>query len=165
MAFAAYIKFDGGPKIEGESERKGHENEIAIDNFSITASNRATIGGSTKGSAAGKGEVSAFSFTKTTDLGSPVLFQACLQGSHFPKAIVTLNKAGGDQALPFLKYEFEEVYISAFTWSGGVGGGDRPMESLNLDFGKVSINYSQQTETGAAGKQISGSWNIRTQTP
>lgn len=165
MAFDAYIKFDGGPKVEGESERKGHEGEIAILSFSFGGRNPASIGGNTKGSAAGKGTVSSFNFMKTTDLGSPTLFQACMQGSHFPKATVTLNKSGGDEALPYLTYEFEEVYISSFQWSGSSGGNDRPTEQVSLDFGKVSVNYSQQTEKGSAGKQMAGSWNVRTQTP
>jgi type VI secretion system secreted protein Hcp len=166
MAFDAYIKFEGGPQVEGESERDGHEGEIAILSYSFGASNNANIGGNTKGSAAGTGDVHPFSFTKETDLGSPTLFQACLQGSHFPKAKVTLNKSGGQESLPYLTYEFEEVYISNFSWSGSTSDAEAPpMETLTLEFGKVKINYSQQTEKGSAGKQMAGSWNVRKQTP
>ncbi|MEK9501980.1 Hcp family type VI secretion system effector [Gaopeijia maritima] len=165
MAFDAYLKFEGGPKLGGESDRKGHEGEIAILAFSFGASNPATISGGTKGSAAGKGVVSAFTVNKTSDTSSAILFQACMKGDHFPKATVTLNKAGGDAHLPYLIYEFEEVYISSFQMSGSSGGDDRPMETMNLDFGKVKVTYSAQTETGAAGEQIIGQWNVRTQTP
>lgn len=164
MAFDAYIKFEGGPKLTGESDRKGHEGEIAIMSFSFGASNPATISGGTRGAAAGRGTVSPFTIMKTTDASSPTLFQACMAGSHFPKATVTLNKSGGDASLPYLKYEFEEVYISAVQWSGSSGGDDRPMENLSIDFGSVKVTYSEQTETGSAGSQIIGKWNVRTQT-
>lgn len=165
MAFDAYLKFEGGPKLGGESDRKGHEGEIAIMAFSFGASNPATISGGTKGSAAGKGVVSSFTVNKTTDTSSPILFQACMKGDHFPKATITLNKSGGDAHLPYLIYEFEEVYISSFQWSGSSGGDDRPMETMGIDFGKVKVTYSAQTETGSAGEQIIGQWNVRTQTP
>ncbi len=164
MAFDAYLKFEGGPKIKGESTRKGHEDEIEILSFSFGASNPATISGGTQGSGAGKGTVSSFNIMKTTDTASAILFQACMKGDHFPKAKVTLNKSGGDAALPYLIYEFAEVYISGVQWSGSSGGDDRPVESLSFDFGTVKVTYSQQTETGSAGEQIIGKWNVRTQT-
>ncbi len=163
MAFDAYLKFEGGPKLSGESERKGHEGDIEIMSFSFGASNPATISGGTKGSAAGKGTVSSFNISKVADTASPILFQACMKGDHFPKATVTLNKSGGDAHLPYLIFEFEEVYISSVQWSGASGGDDRPMESISFDFGSVKTTYSQQTETGSAGEQIIGKWNVRTQ--
>lgn len=163
MAFDAYLKFEGGPKLSGESERKGHEGDIEILSFSFGAANSATISGGTKGSAAGKGTVSSFTISKVTDTASPILFQACMKGDHFPKATVTLNKSGGDAHLPYLIFEFAEVYISSLSWSGASGGEDRPMETLGFDFGTVTATYSQQTETGSAGEQIIGKWNVRTQ--
>lgn len=163
MAFDAYIKFEGGPKLSGESDRKGHEDEIAILSFSFGAANPATISGGTRGAAAGKGTVSPFTINKTTDASSPVLFQSCMAGAHFPKATVTLNKSGGDAHLPYLTYEFEEVYISSIQWSGSSGGDERPMESISLDFGSMKATYSEQTVAGAAGAQIIGKWNVRTQ--
>jgi hypothetical protein len=34
---------------------------------------------------------------------------------------------------------------------------------VSFDFGEVTVTYSQQTETGSAGEQIIGKWNVRTQ--
>lgn len=164
MAFDAYLKFEGGPTIKGESIREGHKDEIEIYSFSFGAANHATIDGGTHGSASGKGSVTEFNITKTTDSTSPILFQACMKGDHFPKAKVTLNKSGGDSAVPFLIYEFEEVYITSLNWSGAGGGDDRPMEGLSFAFGQVTVTYSAQSTSGSAADQIIGKWNVRTQT-
>lgn len=161
MAFDAYLKLEG---LEGESERDGHKGEIEIFSFSFGASNSGSIQGGTTGAGVGKGHVSSFSLIKTTDTCSPVIFQNCMQGKHWPTAVVTLNKSGGDASLPFLKFEFKEIYCSSVQWSGGSGGDDRPMESVSLDFGAVKITYKQQDEKGAAAKVPTGSWNVRTQT-
>lgn len=161
MAFDAYLKLEG---LEGESERENHKGEIEIYSFSFGAANPASISGSTKGAGVGKGTISSFNIMKTTDTTSPVMFQNCMQGKHWPTATVTLNKSGGDAALPFLIFEFKEVYCSSLQWSGGTGGDDRPMESASFDFGAVKVTYSQQDEKGAAAKKPTGSWNVRTQT-
>lgn len=161
MAFDAYLKLEG---LEGESVRDGHVGEIEIFSFSFGAHNSGSIQGGTTGAGIGKGTVSAFSLMKTTDTTSPVIFQNCMQGKHWPTANVTLNKSGGEAALPFLKFEFKELYCSAIQWSGGSGGDDRPMESVSFDFGAVKITYTQQDEKGGAAKVPTGSWNVRTQT-
>lgn len=161
MAFDAYLDLEG---LEGESERKGHEKQIEIFSFSFGASNAGSIQGGTTGAGVGKGMVSSFNCMKTTDTTSPVIFQNCMQGKHWPKASVTLNKSGGEASLPFLKFEFKEIYCSSIQWSGGAGGDDRPMESVSFDFGACKITYTQQDEKGAAAKVPTGSWNVRTQT-
>ena len=44
MAFDAFLKFEGGPKVEGESNRKGFEKQIDVFSFSFGASNPSSIG-------------------------------------------------------------------------------------------------------------------------
>jgi type VI secretion system secreted protein Hcp len=158
MAFDAFLKLDG---VEGESTRKGFEKQIEIYSFSLGASNPTTIGAG-GGGGAGKAQLSAFNLMKASDKASPVLFQKCCQGAHFPKATVTLHKAGGNEAVDYLKYEFEKVYIESVQWSGSTGGDDRPTESVSLAFGKVTVTFIPQTETGAKGSPVVGSWDVTT---
>jgi type VI secretion system secreted protein Hcp len=97
---------------------------------------------------------------KVTDAASPALFQACCAGKHFPKAKVVLHKAGGDAAVDYLVYEFEKCFVESIQWSGASGGDDRPMESVSLAFGKVTITYVAQSVTGAKGAPVVGSWDV-----
>jgi type VI secretion system secreted protein Hcp len=158
MAFDAFLKIEG---VAGETERLGHKGEIPIFSFSWGASNPTSIGGSTGGGGAGKVNISGFNFMKKTDSASAALFQACCTGKHFPKGFVTLYKAGGDKAVDFLKYEFEQVYIESIQWSGSSGGDDTPMESVSFAFGRVEMTYSPQAKDGTkVGKPVVGSWDL-----
>lgn len=158
MAFDAFLKVEG---IEGEATRKGFEKQIEIMSFSLGAANPTSIG-SGGGGGSGKATLSSLSLMKTSDKSSPVLFQSCCQGKHFPKATVTLHKAGGDEAVDYLVYELERVYVESIQWSGSSGGGDdRPSESLSLAFGKITVTYTEQTQTGAKGSPVVGSWDVQ----
>lgn len=158
MAFDAFLKIDG---VDGESTRKGFAGQIELASFSWGASNPTTIGSMGAGGGAGKATISSFNCLKATDKASPVLFQACCQGKHFPKATVTLNKAGGDDAVNYLVYEFEKVFVDSIQWSGSSGGDDRPTESLSITFGKVTISYTPQSDTGAKAGPVRGSWDLQ----
>jgi type VI secretion system secreted protein Hcp len=156
MAYDAFLKIDG---IEGETTRRDHKGEIEILSFSWGVSNPATIGAG-GGGGSGKASVSSFNVMRVTDKASPLLFQACCTGLHIPKAEARFYKAGGDEAVPYLLYEFEKVFIESVQWSGSSGGDDRPTESLTLAFGKVQVTYTPQTDTGAKGSAVVGSWNL-----
>jgi type VI secretion system secreted protein Hcp len=159
MAFDAFLKIEG---IDGESTRKGFEKQIELISFSWGASNPTTIGSAGAGGGAGKASVSSFNCLKITDAASAPLFQACCAGKHFPKAKVTLRKAGGDSPVDYLVYEFEKVYIESVQWSGASGGDDRPTESVSLAFGKVTVTYTPQADQGATGSPVVASWDITT---
>ena len=159
MAFDTFLKVEG---VDGESTRAGFEKWIEIYSFSWGASNPITIGTGTTGVSAGKVSISSFNIMKKTDAASPVLFQHCCAGKHFPTAHVTLNKSTGDEKKPldYLTYEFTEVFVESIQWSGSAGGDDTPTESVSFAFGGVKINYTPQAATGAPGTPIRGSWSL-----
>jgi type VI secretion system secreted protein Hcp len=162
MAFDAFLKIEG---VDGESTRSGFEKQIELLSFSWGATNTAVVGSAGAGGGTGKASVSSFNCVKATDAASPPLFQACCSGKHFPKAKVTLRKAGGDAPVDYLVYEFEKVYIDGIKWSGSTGGDDRPTESVGISFGKVTVTYTPQSDTGATGSPVVASWNLQTVSP
>ncbi len=160
MAFDTFLKIEG---VDGESTRDKFEKWIELYSFSWGASNPVTLGPGSGGAGGGRVTVSSFNVMKKTDVASAVLFQYCCTGKHFPKAKVVLNKAGGDEKKPldYITYEFEEVFVESIQWSGSTGGDDSPTESVSFAFGKVNINYTPQTATGAPGTPVRGSWDVR----
>jgi type VI secretion system secreted protein Hcp len=154
MATDAFLELDG---VEGESTRKGFEGQIELISFSLGGHNPSTIGAG-GGGGAGKVSLTPFTFMKVSDKASPTMFQAMCTGKHFPKAKVTIHKAGGEEAVDFLVYEFEKVFIEDMNWSGG-SGSDVPMESVAMAYGKVTITFTPQTETGAKGSPVVASWD------
>jgi type VI secretion system secreted protein Hcp len=162
MAFDAYLKIAG---VEGAATRKGFEKQMEILSFSWGASNAVTVGTGGSGMGAGKVSLSSFNVMKKSDTGSPKLFATCASGDHYDTASVTLNKAAGKESIPFLKYEFEEVFVDSIQWSGSGGGDDTPMESVSFAYGKVTMTYILQTGKGGKGDTIVASWDQRTNKP
>lgn len=157
MAFDAFLEIEG---VAGESRRKGFEKKIEIFSFSFGASNPTTIGAGS-GGGAGKVSLSSFNVMKKTDASSTALFNACCKGKHFTKGSITLHKAGGDSAVDFVKYQFEELFVSSIQWSGSNGGDDTPTESVAFSFGKVEITYTPQNADGSKGTPVVGMWDQR----
>ncbi|HUG09384.1 MAG TPA: type VI secretion system tube protein Hcp [Opitutaceae bacterium] len=128
----AYIKFDG---VDGESSAKGHEKWIELQSFS-TADAQAAVRDAGSGQASGKRDAATgmatgkrqhkpFVFTKTVDKSSPKLAEAAAKGKVFKT--VEIGEANGS-------YILTDVVISSVQPSSG---GDRPMESLSLNYTKI----------------------------
>jgi type VI secretion system secreted protein Hcp len=156
MAFDAFLKIDG---IDGESTRKGFEKQIPILSFSWGGTNPSTIG-VTGGGGGGKGTLSSLNVMKKSDSSSPKFFQKCMEGEHIKKAALTLLKAGGKEAVDFVKYELENVFIDSVQYSGAQGGDDAPMESISVAFGKVTYTYTPQKPDGTKGSPVVGQWDV-----
>jgi len=157
----ALLKIEG---VTSESQRKGHEGEIEVKSMQFGGSNISSVG---QGSGGGTGVVtlSEFVISKITDQSSPELFQKMCTGQHYPTAVLTLYKSGGDGGpLKYLTYEFEEVYVTGINWSGQEGGDPIPWESVTFAFGAVTMTYTVQSEEGTGSGDVVGSWDVRTRT-
>lgn len=159
--FDAFLQIDG---LTGESTRAGFKGQTHLASFTWGASNTTSMGSSGPGGGVGKARLDTFDCTKATDLTSPVLFQACCSGKHFRKATVTLLKAGGEAPVKYLTYEFETVFVSEIGWNGQ-SEESLPTESVKLSFGKVTITYTGQLDTGGTGTPVVASWNVQTVSP
>lgn len=159
--FDAFLQIAG---LKGEALRAGFEGQTKLESFEWSASNSTSMGSSGPGGGVGKAKLESFKCTKATDLTSPPLFQACCSGKHFPTAKVTLRKSGGESSVNYLVYEFEKVFVSNIEWKGE-SGDELPVESVELSFGKVTITYTGQIDTGGPGTPVVASWNVQTVTP
>ncbi len=90
----------------------------------------------------GKVNIQDMSVTKWLDDDSPKLHKACCLGNHYPEALLTVRKAGGD-ALEYLKIQMNDVQIADYN-VGGTGDDTVPMESISLNFGHIEYTYTSQ---------------------
>jgi type VI secretion system secreted protein Hcp len=155
MAVDGFLKLD---KIEGESKVEGHEKEIDIldVHFALNQPASMAYGG---GGGTGKVDFHDISFTKRFDKSSPTLMCKCADGTHIETGLVTLRKASGSDTKPidYLKIKLETILISSVTPSG-LGSGDG-MEHLSLNFAKITMDYTEQTDTGTKGKPVTFGWD------
>lgn len=163
MAYDAFLKIEGEP-IDGESTKKGRENEIEIFSFSFGAHAPATMGLGAKGLGASKVSISSLNLMKRVDAASAKLFLSCATGKHHKKATLSLRKATGEGGqMPFLTYTFETVLIESIQWSGSGGGDDHPTESVSIAFEKVHIEYKVQDEKGGLKTKGEATYDIAKQ--
>jgi type VI protein secretion system component Hcp len=90
------------------------------------------------GSGRGKVKFDEFSITKTVDKSSPQLFKACVSGQHFKTAVLHVRKQGSDQPIT---YDLTGVVVATYQTASG---GDRPTESLSLNFTKIEVKSTTQ---------------------
>ena len=156
MAIELLLKLAG---VEGEAERQGFEKQIQLDSFDWSFHNSSSPTGA--GAGAGKVEAHGITCTKRVDAASPKLFQAITTGKHFPNAVLTALKAGGDKAVDYMKIEFDQLFLVDLHESGSSGNGDVPRESINFAFGKVTVTYSAQKMDGTKGAATVASYDFK----
>jgi type VI secretion system secreted protein Hcp len=154
MAMDMFIKIGD---LEGEATDSVHKGSCDVLAWSWGLSNSGTahVGG---GAGAGKVNVQDVSVTKWIDKSSPDLMLATCNGKHFPKAVLTVRKAG-EKPLEYLVVTMEDCMITAVS-TGGSGGEDRLTENVTINFAKVKVNYVEQTTTGGAGAKPQMGWDI-----
>src|SRR5215472_12180825 len=116
MAVDMFLKVDG---VQGETKDTKHSKEIDIISWSwgVTNGGSAHQGG---GAGTGKVNVKDVTVTKYVDSSSPQLLLACCLGSHYPKALLTVRKAGGESPVEYVKIKMEQVFVTSVT-TGGTG--------------------------------------------
>ena len=150
---AILVKYDG---ITGESKVAGFEDHFEVNSFHLGVGRGIS---SARGTSTREGTVVSISeivVTKATDGTSiDLLTQAC-EGKLDKKVEINFVRTGAGQAEMYLKFELEGCGISGFSMSSG---GDRPSESVSLNFDKITMTYSP------VGDDLTGSpntygWNL-----
>ncbi|MCD9029078.1 type VI secretion system tube protein Hcp [Luteimonas sp. BDR2-5] len=151
-----FLMIDG---IKGESADEKHKDEIDVQSWSWGESNAGSmaLGG---GGGTGRVQMQDFNFTMLMNKASPMLMDACAQGAHIKKAVLTCRKAGGGQH-EYLVITFEDLMISSYQTGGG-GGNTLPMESISFNFSKITQDYKPQAAAGTPQGSVSKSYNLKT---
>jgi type VI secretion system secreted protein Hcp len=144
---AAYLKYKA-LEDKGESAAKGHEKWIEIGSVQLGVGRgiRTPVGSSAKREASAP-NVSEVMITKLMDSTSPLLFQEALIGKA-SEAKIDLVETGHDQLNPYLEITLTNAMISGYSVSSG---GDRPSESISLNFTKIEYKYTQYKNDGTKG--------------
>ncbi|TXH41982.1 MAG: type VI secretion system tube protein Hcp [Burkholderiaceae bacterium] len=157
MAVDIHIKID---TIPGQSEHKGFEGQIQVENFSW-AMNQVTNFGSATGGGAGKVNLGDLTFTHYVDKATPKLMIACCTGAHLKDAVLTCRKAGGESGVDFFKITLTDVIVSSVSPAGS-NGGDTPIEAISLAFAEYKVEFQEQDNKGAKkGGPVIAGFNVQ----
>lgn len=140
-----YMNVEG---IPGDVTAEGHEKWIEVSSFQIGVGRH--IGVPTGRHAereASAPSISEIVVTKTSDTASAKLFQQALWGEGV-KVKIDFCKTDKDKLEVYDTYELEDVLLSNFSVSSA---GERPMETLSLNFTKIIFTHTQMGDVNETG--------------
>jgi type VI secretion system secreted protein Hcp len=158
---AAYLQYCAIKK--GESKAKGHEGskgwiEVGSVQFGVGRGINTRVGTSSKREASAP-HVSEI-ITKLMDSTSPLLFQEGLIGKACT-AKIDLVETGSDQLNTCLELTLTNAMISGYSVSSG---GDRPSESISINFSKIEYKYTPYDDQHKAGTAVPVTYDLITAT-
>lgn len=156
MAVDMFLILD---KVKGEAQDAKHPESIDVLAWSWGASQSGSFhaGG---GGGSGKANFQDLSITKYVDKSSMVLLKMIATGSHIATGSLIVRKAGGDDPLEYIKYDFNKIMVTSMS-TGGSGGEDQLTENITLNFAEIVCNYQEQDEKGTKKAVIPFKWNIQ----
>ena len=152
---AIYLKIAG---IDGDATHKGHEKWIDVQSFQWGVGRGiSTPVGSAAKREASEPSVSEVTITKSMDSSSVKLFQEATTGSAKDYKIDFVST--GDPGDLYLQVELTNTLISGYSISSG---GDRPTESVSLNFTKVQFKYVDFDQNHKPGTPVIGGYDLAT---
>jgi type VI secretion system secreted protein Hcp len=150
------IILDMGPDVKGESTRSGFVGKIELLSFSHGVAMQITGDISNSERTSGKPNHQDMTVTKYLDSASPVLNQSCCEGRAFPQVEIIIGRDDPGSTAELMRYTMKNVVISSISIGGG--GGDKPVETVTLNYNQITWKFnSQRSEGGAEGR-----WNLST---
>ena len=154
------IILDLGDSPKGESNLTGFKDKIELLSFSHGVAMQITGDISNSERTSGKPNHQDMTVTKYLDAASPVLNQSCCEGKAFPKVDVIIGRNDGGAVVELMRYTMKNCLISSISIGGG--GGDKPVETVTLNYNQLTWNFTAQTpEVGTEGN-VNGKWNLST---
>lgn len=151
---AIYLKFE--PEIKGTSEFQGHEGWIEISSFQFGVGRG--IGNVGADRETSTPSISEVVITKGMDKASNQLFfDAC--GGEGSKVTIDFVQTHKEESQVYYQVILENTLISGYSVSSG---GDRPTESVSLNFTKITVNYNTYKDGKAQEEGQAKSWNLVT---
>ncbi|GGH20201.1 hypothetical protein GCM10007036_23620 [Alsobacter metallidurans] len=133
---AIYMKYGD---LNGEVTAKGYEKWIELHSFQWGVGRGISVGsgGGSKREATAP-SVSEIVVTKTFDVASPLALKEAIGGkAQTVKIEMTQTDADGKH-IAYQKYVLSDTLVSGYSMSSG---GDRPSESISLNFSKFDSEY------------------------
>jgi type VI secretion system secreted protein Hcp len=156
-----YVNFDA---IPGDVTTAGHELWIEVNSFQWGVGRGITSAAG--GSADREGStpsVSEVVLTKNTDAASTNFLRAAVgvgPGAEGKTVKIDFCKTDAAQPEPYLQFELDNTLVSGYSMSSG---GDRPSESVTLNFTKVTMNNIGMGAANETGQPDRAIWDLALQ--
>ncbi|MGH7225460.1 MAG: Hcp family type VI secretion system effector [Gemmataceae bacterium] len=149
-----YVKYGS---VTGDVTAEGHANWIEVNSFQwgIGRGISSPVGGTSDRESSAP-SISEIVVTKPSDAASYKLLDDALQGEGQDVTIDFCKTDKGKLEI-FLSYELSNTLISGYSLSSG---GDRPSESLSLNFTKVAMKFVEMKVKNDTGTPASVTYDL-----
>jgi len=155
MADVIMMQIEGVP---GTSQIEGYADQIELMSYSHGVSQQVTGDVSNTERTSGRPIHQDFHVTKYLDKATPLINQKCCEATALPSVIITIGRNDAGAVIPLIIYTLEDVILSSVSVGGG--GGDKPVESVSLNYSSIKWDYTAQKEESGAAGTVSGSWDV-----
>jgi type VI secretion system secreted protein Hcp len=132
-----YMNYDS-LAVKGDVTEEGHKNWIELNSFQWGVGRGiSSPTGASADRESSAPSISEITVTKATDAASPKVLNEALQGEG-KTVIIDFTRTDKGKLQVYLTYTLTNTMISGYSISSG---GDRPSESLSLNFTKVECKH------------------------
>ena len=146
-------------KVKGDSQIDGHAEWITIDSVNLGVSRPMSTSGTDRDTV--NPIFSEVTLSKSTDKASCDLFWQACGGKQLGKATIEFVQVDGEKPQTFMKIELAKAIVTSYNASSA---GDRPHESITLNFTEAKVSYTQYKDGESPEEATPRGWNIVTNT-
>jgi len=151
---AIYLKYEG---IDGEATHDKHQKWIEVQSLQFgTGRGISTPAGATANREASQPSISEVVISKTLDASSSKLFTESVTGNVGKKVEIHLVSTG-NPGNTYVEYVLTNALISGYSVSSG---GDRPSESVSINFTKVEFKFTPYDIKNKAGTPVTVNYDL-----
>jgi len=157
-----YAKFDG---IDGEVTIEGFDKWIEFTSmqYGVGVGVESPSGGASGGKrTASQPSFSEVTMTKPLDQTSMQMMQYCAKGDSFKTIEIAFIKSAGNVNERYLTVKMSNTLISGHSMSSG---GDRPSESISLNYTQIDFQYHSQKMDADKSGQAKFGWDLTKNIP
>ena len=155
-----FLRIDG---IPGEGTQKGHEKWIPVLVADWGVSHDVASAHHGGGGGAGRAEFRPASFTAGTSVATPLLFAACVTGTHAATATFEAVQRG-ERPRVAARWDFEGVVVTTLGTSGAEGS-PTLTDSFSLSYTRFRVTTFAQDPRGGAGAATARGWDLAANRP
>ena len=146
------------PAIDGTSTLDKFDKQIELLSFSHGVAMQITGDISNTERTSGKPNHQDFTVTKYLDQASPKINEGCCKGDNFSEVLITVARNDKGAVLPLITYKMKNVVVSSVSVGGG--GGDKPVETVTLNYNHITWDFHHQKAEGAEAGHVATMWDL-----
>ncbi|WP_028311597.1 Hcp family type VI secretion system effector [Derxia gummosa] len=148
--------------VKGNCQIDKYQGQIIIQSFSHGVHLPLQMDTSNTERTAGRPVFTEMTFSKMSDMATPVLYAACVQGKKLGDAKIHIGRNENGVFMSVLEYVLTSAMVSNITTSGGAGGGTIPMDTFSLNFTKITMDFTQQKSDSTKKGTANFGWDLET---